>query len=431
MKSGQTAKFLLLLLFLVGGKSAFSQNVVIGEVVSAKDKTPVVKASVYINTTSKVTLSGSDGSFAFAGVLYPFELVVSCVGYERQIVNVTKDEGKIRVELNEYLTKLDTVDVTGSEAEVGAIDKKKKKTRLKNMRAANFQEFKTCFLGDDRWGSAAVLKDNASLRFWHQVDTVFRAPEQSDFLLLKYHRKLGDGYAWTKDSSMVYQYSTNLYATSVAPIMMELPMLGYDVSLDLEQFHAGEMNEKRKIGYSYYSCFIPRKDTLTVAKAEVEQNRREVYYNSVPHFFRALLNHQLYENGYLVALDKNGYDWTMPENRKYISIDSLVVKLSENTYAITGLKGKTLRITYFSGKHNAPLNLNAKINKKGERRIPWSSYNRELSSSFIFHSDTCLVRKDGITSDNRIVIDGKMAEKLAGAILPIDYEPAVLNENMH
>lgn len=413
---------ILLSVVLIIATMVCSQNVIIGKIVSDKDKHPIQSVSVYINKSSKVTLSDAQGEFAFAGVLYPLELVVSCIGYERKVVNVLKDEGKLSIEMSELFTKLDTVEVEGSEGPEGS--KKHGRKRLKNLRADNFSEFKTLFLGDDKWGRAAVLKDNPVLRFWHQVDTVFRAPEKSDYVLLKYKRKLGNGYSWTADSSMVYQYSNNLYASSGSSIMLELPLLGYDVALDLEQFYSGEIDEKRKLGFSYYSCFTPRKDTLAISKADVEKNRQEVYYNSSQHFFRSLFSHRLYENGYLVAFDSNGYDWTLPEHRKYVCLDSLLVKLSENTYAITGLKGKKLRITYMSKNRYEPINLNAKRSKQGERRIPWSSWSDNLNSFLLFRSDTCLVRKDGITTDNLIVVGGKMAEKLAGAMLPTDYLPA-------
>lgn len=410
----------LFILVLTISQSIFSQHIILGKILSSKSNTPIAHASVYINSTSNITYTNDNGEFNLTGFLLPCQLVVSHLSYHRKIIIIDKNINEELIYLDESINMLDTITV-GIEESGG------NKAKLKNKRTQNFKEFSEYFLGNDKWGKAAILEDNGQLKFWHHTDTVFRLPQKLDTVLLRYGKKLGNGYGWTKDSSMVFQYSQNLYANSESTITMKLPMLGYDVSIDLNEFMLGEIDGTVKMSYNYYSYFTPLKDSSSIKIAKIERNRKEVYYNSTKHFFHSLFNHKLYENGYLTAFDVAVYSWMAPQLRKYSSIDSLCVKFSKNIYAITGLKGKKINITYYGGNYNKPMNL-TNFFKKGALKIPLAMYNEDDNSYIVFQSDTCMVRTDGIAINNDIVIGGQMGHKATGATLPIDYEPVNTNE---
>ncbi|MFM2291997.1 MAG: hypothetical protein RIS29_1810 [Bacteroidota bacterium] len=415
----------IVFLFLMIGLSVSAQQVLRGKVFSAIDHKPLAKASVFINSTSRSTYTNDEGEFAITSFLYPCQLVVSHINYKREVVELLQSSDSIIVELEKSEIRLDTLEVKLNEQNTSLKGSVKK---LRNRRNENFNEFVKLFLGSDKWGKAAVIKNDPQLRFWHQIDTVYRSPDKSDTILLSLKKTLGNGYCWSKDSTQIIQYAEYLYANTLSGITMELPLLGYDVTIDLARFRVGELNDISKMDYAYYSCFVPRSDTLTISKKKIDQNRKEVYYNSTQHFFRSLFSHSLYKNGYLLAFDRLGYNWQSPEYRKYCKIDSLITRISDNTYLIKGLKNKRLNITYFCENNNVPLDLTREIRKNGSIHIPLGMYDETDNSYLEFQNDSCLVRADGIALNNDILIGGKMGVKSAGASLPIDYEPGIADE---
>lgn len=415
------------LLFIVFSHSVFSQHIIIGKVVSSADQTPISHASVYINSTSKITYTDGKGQFTLTDFLVPCQLVISHVSYKLRTVEISESVNNMEVKLNERDIKLDTVEIQARDEDGIRLGKGSGKYKIRNRRRENYEEFVRYFLGSDKWGKAAILKDDPQLCFWHQTDTIYRTPDKSDTILLKYHKKLGDGYGWTNDSTKIFQSATNLHANTQSNIIMELPKLGYNVSIDMNDFCVGSINKQVRMTYAYYSCFLPRIDSIDNKNRDnIEQSRKEAYYNSAQHFFRSLFSHSSYKNGYLLAFDTGMYSWILPEKRKYCQIDSLISKVSTNTYAITGLKNKRINITYYCWNNNIPVDLTKEIRKNGSIHMPLNMYNEADNSYLFFQSDTCLVRTDGIALNNDILVGGRMGIKSAGASLPSDYEPAAI-----
>ncbi|HEX8331718.1 MAG TPA: carboxypeptidase-like regulatory domain-containing protein, partial [Segetibacter sp.] len=63
-----------------------------GVVVAEQDDKPLTGASVFINNASKGAITDGDGKFSLADIRYnTFELVVSYVGYETIVVNISPE----------------------------------------------------------------------------------------------------------------------------------------------------------------------------------------------------------------------------------------------------------------------------------------------------------------------------------------------------
>ncbi|WP_343522924.1 carboxypeptidase-like regulatory domain-containing protein [Pedobacter sp.] len=100
-------KFLtLILFFFTVPASVFAQVMLQGKVLDAESRKPVTNASVYFNNTQVGSVTNDKGQFKlYAPRLYN-DLVISAVGYERAIVNVTESNSSYTVLLKEKANNL-------------------------------------------------------------------------------------------------------------------------------------------------------------------------------------------------------------------------------------------------------------------------------------------------------------------------------------
>ncbi len=384
-----------------------AQNTLNGIVLSDKDQKPVEAASVYINGSTQGTYTDVHGAFTINDVPISCQLIVSHVSYNLKVIMIDKSMSeKLIIHLGEKTRQLTAIAVSGE-----------------SRRKQNIEEFKTVFLGNDQWGKHAVLKADSGLVFLHRTDTLFRKPIKSDSLLLQYNKTLGQDYGWTKDSAAVTQAVQKFCVRTSSPVTIGLPLLGYDVVVDIDNFTLSTLNKQKMREYYIYSHFIPRQPTSEQDKSDIEKNRREVYFNSSRHFCKALFNNELKENGYLISFGTFANDYTKPQFRHYIDISPYIFHKSDGEIMVVGLKGKTLVISYFNRYKNGPVNLSAVKNKDGSLRTPWEYYSPENKSYITFNSDTCIINRNGTIAENNIVFSGKMATKCGGALLPEDYDP--------
>lgn len=108
----------ILLLFLLIGISATGQNTrtIRGEVVDARDKEPLVGATIVIKGTTKGTITDFDGNFSYTlqgPEIGKTVLEISFVGYEQQSLQV-KDQSVFKILLKEDVNALDEIVVTSS-----------------------------------------------------------------------------------------------------------------------------------------------------------------------------------------------------------------------------------------------------------------------------------------------------------------------------
>ena len=369
----QTLFILLLYLiptFLLG------QQGIQGVVLDAGSREPMSFASVYINGTTKGTYTDDAGQFILEDVSSSSLLVVGYLGYETQSMVIRGNSG--------FLTILmPRKDILISELLIEG----------KNRRPEFLKIFKEQVFGTDKYGKSVILKNDSVLIFSYPEDD-----EKNEGIFLK--------------------------AFSVAPLIVILPHLGYQIEIDLVDFnlYGTENNISRcdHLGHYYFTELEPE----SIRKKEkYKRERKKVYYNSAMHFYRSLYNNSLKENGYLII----GYE-KIDEKRIRYNHEFGTDKNIWGQLKIENMKGKRLSVYYYQEK-NKPLDItmtkkwNKKedINKKLERFI--LSTNFEFASSILFFNDTCFINPQGTIPDNNIAFIGYISRNKMGTLLPEDYDP--------
>ena len=127
----------------------WGQSVISGIVLDSFTQEPLPYATVYVNGTTQGTTTGNDGGFVFEGVSLPATLVFSYVGYEPLAIDLSHNPGKLTIRLKAN-SELPEIEVSGNSNK----DFKK-----------DLKFFKSMFLGDDRWGKRATIKNENALIF--------------------------------------------------------------------------------------------------------------------------------------------------------------------------------------------------------------------------------------------------------------------------
>ena len=376
----------------------YGQNTITGYVVDCKTREPLPSATVYINGTTKGTTTDKDGRFELKDVSFPTTVVFSFVGYKPQARDLDRVPNKMTVALE-----------TNDELPEVVISGKVKKRDL------NY--FKRMFLGDDYWGRNAVIKNE-------QVITI-DISESSRPVEIEDKRAV--------ESSEI---TTVFRARASEPILIDLPLLGYELYVDLVEFKTtntktrcssgigGTLDINNRtlcdiLGYFYYKPY----DNLKRRQAQrIEENRRKAYWNSSQHFLRSFYEDRLAENGYnlftkeLIMEVVNRDTIPVPESFP-VDIKEHSLFLGNNRMMIYGLKGPVLFLRYYQQRDGSPLDL-----KESSDALRHKDFSE---STILMWQDTCIFYKDGGVADNNILFGGCISEKKVGACLPDDYTPAV------
>ena len=400
----------------------FGQNTVSGYVVDSKTGEPLPYATVYINGTTKGTVTGNDGRFELNNISFPSTIVFSFVGYKTQSRDLKRVPGKLNIAL-ETNDELPEVVISG---------KVKKK---------DLSYFKRMFLGDDRWGRNAVIRNEQAIMF-DRSESVKRV------IVDNYTGEVADS-AYRPNMAKADEIRTIFTAWASEPIIIDMPLLGYELYVDLVRFTtenvrsrnysaAGEYDvdintQCNVLGYFYYKPY----ENLKKRQAErIEENRRQAYYNSSQHFLRSFYEDRLEENGYTLSMIKYAAgavdgDTVIVPLTFPVDIKEHSAFLGENMMQIYGLKGSPLTIRYYHKRDGSPQNLKENrevIYLEEEEKNPFGPSlriddNTFSKSGMTLWEDTCTFFKEGVVFDNNILFGGTIAEKKVGACLPDDYTP--------
>lgn len=332
---------------------------------------PIEFATVYINGTTKGTLSDTKGRFKLDYKKTTCQFVVTHASYKDTVLNLDLNSD---IELNLYLKPrliaIAPVSVEG----------------LGN-RKENLEYFKGQFLGKDYWGMTASILNDGVVRF------NVRYYDESE-----------------KDSSLNGKFEYFGVEAS-APLIIHLPQLEYKIEYALVQF---EETFREELGYKTvslkgYSFFKPLDNPVSDPQM-ILRNRKNAYYNSTMHFVRSLYANKLSENGYRMQEindDKNS------NGSGYFTLDSCpdITKIGDKIF-LGGLKGKQYIIKYYK-RGIKSLNLTQRKNPRIEPRISYCT----------ILSDKCEIRKDGTLPGDHILFSRSIVNKRIGASLPTDYEP--------
>lgn len=369
----------ILILFLCCCSFVMAQQPLTGTVVSVPDHQPVERASVYIDGTSNGTYTNADGTFKLTPAQYPCKLIISHIGYTLLTCEL-KAPGNLAIFLEEKNISLGSITVKSNV----------------NKRAQNLKDFSEAFLGTDKWGKRAKIKNDSVLYFYHTTDSI-------------------------RDSTGHFMYATDsLHAISRQPLEIELSLTGYTALIDIERFCVISNKNTVDCDMVIHTRFIPQTAKSKSQEKRFRNFRQEAYYNSQRHFLRSLFENSLSENGYTISGSFCEYK---NKTTDYVTLESFISRRTRSEIVIRSMKDKLVFVKYFDEQGDHPLNLTDTVYLKNKHTI-WQNYNQNNASRIIFKTDSCVIRRNGTMPAPFILFMGKFAEKRIGAIIPDDYSPA-------
>lgn len=343
-----------------------------GTITDSKTNEPIEFATVYINGTTKGTISDKNGNFNLNKFTIPCQVVVSHISYIPIIFPLDDTLNlNLGIQLNPRIIELQQVSV-----------------KEQNLRKENIKHFYDEFFGTDVWGRNARLEN--------EDDLIFKT---------EYFDENAPGEELIgKQKSFIVE--------SAAPLKIDLPLLGYNLQFDLIIFSKIYNSEFKDyeihiLGYYFYQSY-ERNSRIKANK--YKRNRLDVFYNSPQHFCRSLYDKQLHKNGYLVFEFLKNDDPEVPWIRKEFKLDSCLIYNGDEAI-VAGLKNRNFFVNYYYDQRGFPINV--KNRNAGSRKI----------SEIYFLHDECIIRKDGSRPGESITFGGSFGIKRVGAELPNDYYP--------
>lgn len=232
--------------FIAGAQT----NVLTGIIKDSSNGKPLAGVSVFLNGTSKGTVSRNDGSFVLQG--FPqgrYQLIVSTIGYATYVTEINSHT------LPPYLK----ISLSTAADELAAITVE---PYLKDGWSKYGKTFLQYFIGTTGNASSCTIKNKNVLRFHF------------------------------------YLKSNKLSVTAIEPLLIQNKALGYELEYRLERFVCDFASHI--VSYYGYPLFrdMPADDKFI--KKKWETNRQLAYMGSMMHFMRSLYSHSVREEGFLV-----------------------------------------------------------------------------------------------------------------------------------
>lgn len=349
------------------------QRMITGTVTDANTNTPLPYAVVYINNTSNATETDSTGKYQLRNVFShqrggSIELVVSSLGY-------TSFRQKITYGLQDSLVlNIGLMPSPQTIIEV-AVKGKRDQTWLKQ-----YKKFESAFIGTNQnAGTTKILNP------------------------------------WVVD----FNGEVSAFSASVQSILeVENKALGYKVFFDLQAF----MMSSIRSSFSGMARFEKLRTTDEQQKEKWEENRQKAYVGSERHFFKALAQKRLKQEGFVV------YEVNPKYNEK-TSFSHLNPQLGKRLFPFNDTSAVQMGRFPSSKEIITPheleiLNTNT-INRIGSYQdapfpISWlrvkGGKTEVTTTGLLFDTNSCEWA-------------GDIAERRIAEMLPLDYEPEPLVEN--
>lgn len=262
-------RLLLFLLFFIVHSIGYSQQLIKGKVIDAESRSVIAGASIYINNSSLGTSSNKEGAFSLNTSNNIFELVITNMGYDKQIIQVQLPLEK------ELLIQL-----------------KQKSTAIEEVVVRNYLKD-----GWKEWGNFFVENLIGIGDFADECEIL--NPE-----VVKFH--------FNKKENV-------LVAVCTEPIIIRNKALGYELTYDLANFN---MNFSTKMfffeGYAFF------KD-LGKGRSKYRKNREDAYMLSMNRFVSSTYHKSWAKDGYIVRkLVKKENEVRVNARKKYAEIKKTV-----------------------------------------------------------------------------------------------------------
>jgi len=225
------------------------KHTIIGVVLEASTKQPVVGATVFINNTSKYSVTDSEGKYSIAEIEDEyFVIICSKKGYETLEYTFTAKANKSSIRF----------EMTAAE-----LEKPLPESELKKQQDRWGTTFTSMFLGESPHAGGCEIANPEVIRFIYS------------------------------DSSKTLEIYT------VEPLIIFNEALGYMITCIIDDYF---VTAKGDMMYKVFKWYKP----LTTKKTEIAESwvneRKLVYSNSILHFMRALYADSLKQQGFEVKL---------------------------------------------------------------------------------------------------------------------------------
>jgi hypothetical protein len=324
-------KFILLIPFSIIHLVAYTQ-VIKGTIFDIKTKSAIYSASVYFNGTSLGTLSDENGSFQLDISRYhtSMPLTISAIGYYSVTLKDFSTAKPNLVYMKPRLFELNEVKV---DARFHSLERKENLTIFRNE-----------FLGTTGNALNCEITNEDDIRF---------------------------KYSANKDT---------LKAFTINPLLIENKALGYNMTYYLDRFDYDKVSKT----CLYKGNIIFREDSTAknTKKLYFERRRRQAYYGSKIHFFRALWSDGLISAGFTV---RNSAKEVVNYKKIVFQKDSLTKYL----------------------KYPGPLGI--------------SYYTKQSTSFIVLLKETVFFDSNGYFEPEGIMWEGEIAKQRVADLIPNDY----------
>jgi hypothetical protein len=229
-----------------------------GVVTDSVTSKPLVAASVYLNNTSRGTVTRADGSFALPVPDGSWQLVISAVGYSTTIIDINGSQPltSLNIRLRESAEDLTAITVEPYE---------------KNGWAKYGKFFRDNFIGAGPNAASCEISNRGSLHFYF------------------------------------YKRSNRLRVTATEPLHIENNALGYVLEYQLVEFIC-DFNTKIITwqGYPFFQEMTPKNKEK---ETDWVHNRKNTYRGSMLHFMRSLYAGHLLRESFLIQRDVVVPNW--------------------------------------------------------------------------------------------------------------------------
>lgn len=345
-----------------------SQDFKIAGVLTDQDSNiPVPYVTVYVNGTTRGTISNSEGSFALYGITLPCELILSHVSYElqRKVIEDTTELENLHFVLKKKLVQIQELTVIGD-----------------SSRHIYLESFRQWFLGANYKESEARILNDSALFFIPLEGEQFEA-----------------------------------YANEA--LIIDLPQTGYLLKTDLVHF---KLNVKQELGGFHCSIlgYFYFEETFTGNRRQqraLARNRTNAYYNSRLHFCRSLYANKLAENGYIMEKICTEEDSLSAETVQGVGYKkNYFESATGNPIAyLTDFPCPYFEISHYHTNGNKPVDLS----------YLYAHPNNLSRSSLFFARDTIRIYSTGRVAENSILFNGAIGDKGVAWLLPENYIPSM------
>jgi hypothetical protein len=335
---------LLVALFCICISTTIQSQIIKGTILDAVSKKPVFYATAYINGSFVATYSDEKGEFELDITGYSsMPLIISALGYFSLTVNEIPKGNKLDIYLKPRVFELDEILVTSSGGR-----------KSRRQRAENLKLFRDIFIGETINSRRCEISNEDDIRFQ---------------------------FSSNKDTMTVY---------SVNPLVINNNGLGYTVTYFLDRFEYCISDMLLDMaGNILFKEDISAKNR---EKRMFEKRRIRAYIGSRMHFFRALYENKLGDEGFTMR-------------------DSLMVLTYEEA---SGIKDTT-------GSDDLPKIVLYK------RRVPEAYFvdhsSEAISSRILLRKQFFIFKKNGYFDGTAVIWEGEMAKQRIGDWLPYEYKP--------